>query len=312
MSTSQQKIMNYTFGPIPSRRFGMSLGIDLSPSAKQCNFDCLYCELDPAKTVDHQTQIENVDDIFIQVQQALKKHPDLDVITFTANGEPTLYLYLNDLIDKIDTIKGKIKTLILSNGANIYEKEVQETLSKIDIVKLSLDCVSHKCFKKLDRAHKSVQTEKIVDGIIEFQKIYHPTLIIEILFVKNMNDNEEEIALLKDALDKINPHRIDIGTIDRPPAYDVKPLNYNELEKIADQFQNHHVTIAYKNRPKAINNYTQEEILSLLQRRPLTQEDIENTFSESSKKTLQKLIEQKKITLLNNANVNFYKFIQKV
>ena len=100
-------MLNLTFGPIPSRRFGMSLGIDLSASTKQCNFDCLYCELAPAKTVDKQSFISSVSDIVLQVKQSLQKHPNVDVITFTANGEPTLYPYLNELIDAIDAIKGK-------------------------------------------------------------------------------------------------------------------------------------------------------------------------------------------------------------
>jgi wyosine [tRNA(Phe)-imidazoG37] synthetase (radical SAM superfamily) len=147
---------NIIFGPIPSRRFGMSLGIDLSPSIKQCNFDCLYCELEKAKTVSKQTEVVPVKDIVEALKTALLNHKDLDVITFTANGEPTLYPYLEELIDEIEKIKGDIKTLILSNGANIYEKKIQKLLTKIDIVKLSLDCVSDKCFKKLDRIDSSV------------------------------------------------------------------------------------------------------------------------------------------------------------
>ena len=301
--------MNYTFGPIPSRRFGMSLGIDLSPSTKQCNFDCLYCELDPAKTVSKQTQIANVEDIFVQVKEALQKHPNIDVITFTANGEPTLYPYLAQLIDKIDTIKGNIKTLILSNGANIYEPKIQETLSKIDIVKLSLDCVSEKCFKKLDRVDKSIDTNKIVEGMIQFKRSYHPTLIIEILFVKDLNDKPEEISLLKNAIDQINPTRVDIGTIDRPPAYDVKPVSFETLESIANELKGHNVTIAYKNRPSSNEDFNEAEILALLKRRPLTQEDINNTFNQNSQKLLENLVQNGKITVLNNANVKFYKFV---
>ncbi|MEA1914691.1 MAG: radical SAM protein, partial [Campylobacterota bacterium] len=108
--------MHLTFGPIPSRRFGMSLGIDLSANTKQCNFDCLYCELAPAKTVGKQTYSSSVQDIVLQVKDSLIKHPNVDVITFTANGEPTLYPYLEELIDEIDKIKAEAKTLILSNG----------------------------------------------------------------------------------------------------------------------------------------------------------------------------------------------------
>ncbi len=302
--------MNLTFGPIPSRRFGMSLGIDLSANTKQCNFDCLYCELAPAKTVDKQTYSSNINDIVEQVKISLKNHPNIDVITFTANGEPTLYPYLSELIDEIDKIKGEAKTLILSNGANIYEPNIQKTLSKIDIVKLSLDCISLECFKKLDRTHNSVDCSKILDGILEFKSTYHPTLIIEILFVKNINDKPKEIELLVEALNQINPNRLDIGTIDRPPAYDVKPLSFDELESIANQFKSQNITIAYKQRPKSLQAYSDEEILILLQRRPLTKEDIKNTFDKNSKNTLNMLIKTNKINIVNKSGVEFYKFVK--
>ena len=86
------------FGPIPSRRFGISLGIDLSPSKKQCNFDCLYCELEGAKTVDKMDTFPSVDEIIKAIKESFKNHPKIDVITITCNGEPTLYPKLSDLI----------------------------------------------------------------------------------------------------------------------------------------------------------------------------------------------------------------------
>jgi wyosine [tRNA(Phe)-imidazoG37] synthetase (radical SAM superfamily) len=301
-------MLNLTFGPIPSRRFGMSLGIDLSASTKQCNFDCLYCELAPAKTVDKQSFISSVSDIVLQVKQSLQKHPNVDVITFTANGEPTLYPYLDELIDAIDAIKGNIKTLILSNGANIYDNQIQKVLSKIDIVKLSLDCISKNCFKKLDRAHKDVNCEQIVNGIIEFRKNFKNTLVLETLFVKNINDNSVEIDALYEAYKKIKPNRIDISTIHRPPAYDVKPLAYDELYDIANKFKSLLVTIAHKNIPKLSEDYNNDEIISLLKMRPLTMEDIENTFSKNSQDIFEKLLKDDKIIQSTIAGVKFFKY----
>ncbi len=295
------------FGPVPSRRFGMSLGVDLSPSTKQCNFDCLYCELDPAKTIAKQTKILEVKDIVAQIVSAKEKHPNIDVITFTANGEPTLYPKLSILIDEVDKIKGDTKTLILTNGGNIYEEDIQKTLSKIDIVKISLDCVSEKCFKKLDRIDRSVDSSKIVDGIVEFKKTFLNQLILETLFVKTLNDNEEEITLLKEAYDLINPHRIDIGTIDRPPAYKVKPVDFETLQNIADKMSGHNITIAYKNRPKSNEDFSEDEILRLFERRPLSTDDIENMFNDSSKEKLEKLLDSGKIGLVDNNGVKFYK-----
>ncbi len=283
------------------------MGVDLSPNTKQCNFDCLYCELEKAKTVDTMSSYPSVDEVLNAIKDSFEKHPKIDVITITANGEPTLYPKLDELITKLNIIKKDTKTLILSNGSTIYNKEIFNALLKFDTVKLSLDCVSEKCFKKLDRVHSGIDIKKIVEAMIEFRKTTKKSFVLEILFVKDLNDKDEEIELLYQAVKQINPHRVDIGTIDRPPAYEVKPVSFETLEKIAKSFENINVNIAYKNRPKQINNYDEDEIISMLSRRPLTKEDIENMFDENSKKTLENLINNNKILLVDSAGVNFYK-----
>lgn len=295
------------FGPIPSRRFGISLGIDLSPAKKQCNFDCLYCELEGAKTVDKMDEYPRVKDIIKEINNSFKIHPIIDVLTLTCNGEPTLYPKLNELIDEINKIKGSTKTLILSNGSTIYKEDIFNTLLKIDIVKLSLDCVSEKCFKKLDRVNSSVETQKIVPLMIEFSQKTQKNLVLEILFVKDLNDKDEEISLLYQALIQINPTRVDIGTIDRPPAYDVKPVSYEFLQSVANKFININVNIVYKNRPKSIQSFSLNEITSMLKRRPLTREDIENMFDIESKNILDSLIKDEIVTIINSSGVDFYK-----
>ncbi|MFW2592097.1 radical SAM protein [Aliarcobacter butzleri] len=300
------------FGPIPSRRFGISLGIDLSPLKKQCNFDCLYCELEGAKTVDKMDTFPSVDEIIKAIKESFKNHPKIDVITITCNGEPTLYPKLSELIDEINEIKGETKTLILSNGSTIYKKEIFEALLKIDIVKLSLDCISEKCFKKLDRQNKSVEIDKIVPSMIEFSQKTKKDFVLEILFVKDVNDKDEEIELLFNAVKQINPKRIDIGTIDRPPAYKVNPVSYEFLEKVANKFERLNVNIVFKNRPKQIISYNKEEILSMINRRPLTIEDIENMFDNESKVFLEELIRNEEIGLVDNAGIEFYKKIVKI
>lgn len=297
------------FGPIPSRRFGISLGIDLSPSKKQCNFDCLYCELEGAKTVDKMDTYPSVEEIIKAIKENFLKHPKIDVITITCNGEPTLYPKLDELVDEINKIKGNTKTLILSNGSTIYKQEVFNTLLKIDIVKLSLDCVSEKCFKKLDRQNSSVEINKIIPAMCEFSKQTKNDLVLEVLFVKDLNDKEEELELLYKSIVSINPKRVDIGTIDRPPAYEVKPVSYEFLEYVANKFQNLNVNIVYKNRPKLIQTYNKEEIISMLKRRPLTIEDIENMFDDDSKIVLDILFKNKIVQLVNSSGVSFYKYL---
>ena len=301
--------MNILFGPIYSRRFGKSLGVDLSPSVKQCNFDCLYCELESANTRPTQSEVLPVDTILSAIKAGLRVHKDIDVLTITANGEPTLYPHLLTLIKEIDAIKGKIKTLILSNGSTIAQQSVQEALAQFDEVKLSLDCATQRCLKRLDRAHQGIDVEDIKAGMLAFKKRYQGALIIEILLVKNLNDSPEEIAHLNHFLLQLQPTRIDIGTIDRPPAFDVKPLSYEALLKVSHYFDAS-LPLYIASRHKATltpTPYTHEAILDTLAKRPLTQEDIEALMDNASQARLMQLQEEGKITTVHSNGIIFYK-----
>lgn len=300
---------NIIFGPIHSRRFGKSLGVDLSPDGKQCNFDCLYCELDPAKTMDSYADVVSVSDIVSALKASFKEHKDIDFMTLTANGEPTLYPHLSELIDEINTFKGSTKTLILTNAATIDDLKTQEALLKLDEVKLSLDCATQKCLQKLDRSHTGIEVENIKAGMLEFKRKYNGPLIIEILIVKTLNDSKEEIAKLNEYLLKLQPTRIDIGTIDRPPAFAVKPVTYEKLIEISHLFDSS-LPVYIASRKKAdisASSYSDEEILETLSKRPLTQEDIEALFDEYSQNRVQNLLRKDKIKIVSTNGVEFYK-----
>ncbi|MBA1420479.1 MAG: radical SAM protein [Epsilonproteobacteria bacterium] len=300
---------NIIFGPIHSRRFGKSLGVDLSPGKKQCNFDCLYCELDPAKTMDAYDDVVSVEEIATAVKNALAEYKDIDFITLTANGEPTLYPHLSELIDEINTFKGTTKTLILTNAATIDDEKTQEALLKLDEVKLSLDCATQKCLKKLDRSHSGIDVENIKAGMLDFKSKYTGPLVIEILIVKTLNDSKDEIAKLNEFLLQLQPTRIDIGTIDRPPAFDVKPVSFKELLDVSHLFDST-LPIYIASRKKAdisASRYSNEEILETLSKRPLTQEDIEALFDEESQKRWKQLLEEEKIKRVSTNGVIFYK-----
>jgi wyosine [tRNA(Phe)-imidazoG37] synthetase (radical SAM superfamily) len=299
---------NIIFGPLLSRRFGKSLGIDLSPYKKQCNFDCLYCELKPAKTVDMYDDIVSVADIMSALQDALAQHKDIDVITITANGEPTLYPYLGELIDAINSIKGDKTTLILSNGSTIGDPNVREALMKFDMVKLSLDCVTDKCLKKLDRAHKGISIADIMQGMLDFKAGYHKPLIIEVLLVKSINDSLEHIKALNKFLTILKPTRVDIGTIDRPPAYKVEPLSSEELLNIASHFDpSLPVYIIHRKSSEVrAGSYSYDEILATLANRPLSEDDVNILFDEKTKDRLKILLETKKVKIFKIYGVTFY------
>jgi len=293
---------------VHSRRFGFSLGVDLSPNKKQCNFDCLYCELEPAKTLDSYDEVANPKEIAKQVEESLKKHKNIDVITITANGEPTLYPYLKELIVLINEFKADVQTLILSNGSTIYNPDVQDALMLFDNVKLSLDCVTERCFKRLDRAHDTVDLEKIKKSMQSFSKKFQSSLFIEILFVETLNDSDEEIEKLNSYLKTINATRVDIGTIDRPPAYKAKSVSYVKLLEIARKFDtdiNVHIASRHKGE-KIEQSYSDEEILQTLSKRPLTEGDIETLFDAESKARLGALVQKNVIYINSDDKVHFY------
>ena len=296
------------FGPIPSRRFGTSLGIDLSPGKKQCNYDCLYCELAAAKPVETIENPPGVDEIVTELKAALKEHPDIDVITITANGEPTLYPFLDELVDRIDAIKNGYRTLILTNASTIHLPRIQKTLAKLDTVKLSLDCVTPECFNKLDRPARSVDLERIIEGIRQFRKIYKGEMVLEILMVKGINTTDEEIEAFNRILPTLGADRIDIGTVDRPPAYPIEPLSYKELHAIAQKFDpSLPIRIAGRHKAKeARGNFSDDEILSTLRKRPLTMEDIETLFDDETTIRFRKLLDEGKIETKQAGTLTFY------
>jgi wyosine [tRNA(Phe)-imidazoG37] synthetase (radical SAM superfamily) len=298
--------MHTIFGPIHSRRFGSSLGVDLSPNKKQCNFDCLYCELAPMATVDHQEEVVDVATIIDELKEHL--HDKIDVITLTANGEPTLYPYLDALIEEIDKIKGQTQTLILTNSAALVDEKVFQTLLKLDQVKLSLDAVSEDIFKKIDRPHPSIKIENLVQKVIEFSQLYTGKLFIEILFVHGLNDTSPEVQKLNDVLLHIKASRIDIGSIDRPPAYPVVGLSYKELHDIAMMFDSS-LPIHIASRVHAEPNnryYDKDEILNTLDKRPLTQGDVDLLFDAKSLENLTELIQEQKVLKQMVGNLEFF------
>ena len=300
--------MKTIFGPVHSRRFGVSLGIDLSPSHKQCNFDCLYCELAPAATVNTQSETPLVKDIISELKTALDEHNNIDEITLTANGEPTLYPHLEELISEIDKIKEDKETLILTNSAALVDKNVFETLLALDQVKLSLDAVSTDIFRKIDRPHDDIDLSKLIEAVIAFSEIYKGKLFIEILFVRGLNDTKEEVAKLNTVLHKLQALRIDIGTIDRPPAYPVEGISYGELVTIAQQFDaDLPINIASRVHAEfSQSSYSDEEIINTLDKRPLTPEDVEILFDTASTQRLLALVEAKKVEIIERAKLEFY------
>ncbi|EGD2083357.1 radical SAM protein [Campylobacter jejuni] len=299
--------MKILFGPVSSRRFGRSLGIDLSPSKKQCNFDCVYCELDPKKAQEKQDEIISIDKIISEVKVMLEKNVEFDFLTLTANGEPSLYPYLNELILSLRSIAKDKKLLILSNGTAVLDEDKFNALLKLDVVKFSLDSAVAKTFYRIDRALKNIDLEKMIEKMADFRARFNGDLIIEILVVKDLNDNEEEFEALNQALKKIMPLRVDLSTIDRPPAYAVKKVSEEKLLELSKLIDSTPVLLAKRHYEGEKLSFNEEELLKMLHLRSQSEIDIEVKFDEQSKTLLNQLIKEKKVKILDLAGVKFYK-----
>ncbi|EAL1483899.1 radical SAM protein [Campylobacter coli] len=299
--------MKILFGPINSRRFGRSLGIDLSPSKKQCNFDCVYCELEAQKPQAKQDEIVSVEEIVLEVQNILEKNISFDFLTLTANGEPSLYPHLEELISSLRKIAKDKKLLILSNGTAVLDQNKFNALLKLDVVKFSLDSAIPKTFYRIDRALKNIDLEKMIEKMAEFKTQFKGDLVMEILVVKDLNDNEEEFVALNQALAKIAPLRVDLSTIDRPPAYAVKKVSEERLLELSKLITSTPVLLPKRHYEGEKLNFNEEELLKMLHLRSQSEIDIENKLDNASQVLLDKLIKEEKVKILNLAGVKFYK-----
>lgn len=262
--------MKSVFGPINSRRFGRSLGIDLSPGVKQCNFDCLYCELAAKKAQEKMIEILPVEQILNELHMA--DFTGVDVLTVTANGEPTLYPHLYELIGEIKK-NFSIKTLILSNGSRFGDEKTRAALLLFDIVKFSFDAGEERSFSRVDRPHKSLNLARMKDEIAAFSRDFRGQLVAEILFVKGVNDGEKNLKEICEFFSKIHVDRIDLGTIDRPPAHDFLPVSHENLKEIAEFLRQkipHEISLPMRKSPQNSPQILKmHEILEILERRPL-------------------------------------------
>lgn len=296
-----------------SRRFGRSLGIDVSPSKKQCNFDCVYCELSGAKSVDSMREVIALESIIEAVKSALKTHTNISVLTITANGEPTLYPHLQALISTLKSIvPDSIKLLLLTNGSNLWQKHIREALAPLDIVKFSCDALNPKIFKKIDRAHKSCDIELIKQGIREFCAEFSGEKVAEVLFVEGINDSLEEARAIAAFLSTLKLSRIDIGSIDRPPAYSVKPVDSATLEALAECFRIYkHLNISLPKRVERAKteakSYDESALLEFIKRRPLSQSDAKYLLDSKSLALLDTLCQKGAIQTHILNNITFYK-----
>lgn len=270
---------NYLFGPVPSRRLGMSLGVDLVPK-KVCSLNCVYCEV--GKTTKLSTNREayiNSDCIKDELKHYFDNNPAPDYITITASGEPTLNLHLGEIIDFIKDVKSDMSIAVITNGTLLHDENVRKALIKADLLLPSLDAATEAAFKKINRPAKDLNIDTCIQGLISLSEEFKGTMWLEIFILPGYNDNEAELIELKKVILQINPDSVQLNTLDRPGTVsNLRGATREELQKVVDFWQMDKVeTIAKVKQADKTQSYrkdTKSAIIETVSRRPCTLADL--------------------------------------
>lgn len=269
-----EKKQEYIFGPVPSRRLGRSLGVDLVPF-KTCSYDCIYCQL--GRTTNKTVQRKEwapIDIIIDQLTAKLSSKPDY--ITLSGSGEPTLFSRLEELISRIKDITD-IPVAVLTNGSLLWLPEVRKALKSADLVVPSLDAGSSQIFQYVNRPHRDITFSKMLDGLVKFRDEYSGKYWLEIFLLAGVSTPETEIKKLKTCISAIQPDKIQVNTVTRPPAEGfAEPVPQKQLQIITEKlYEKAEVIADYSNVHKQQDfSARREDVLTLLQRRPCSVEDI--------------------------------------
>lgn len=274
----------YIFGPVPSRRLGISLGIDLVPH-KTCSLNCVYCEcgrttlltIERKEWVSTQKVIEELDDY-------LKRHPHPDFITFSGSGEPTLHNGIGTILEYLYQKKGSFKTAVLTNGTLLNNQQVRKEIQLADLVLPSLDAAEEKTFKKINRPHSSLNVTTIIEGLIQLRQEYRGQIFLEVFIMPGFNDHQKNLMALKQAILKINPDKVQLNTLDRPGAVaNIRAATESELEQILNLWQLPNAEIIAKPRVRqesaAYRKDIESAILETIARRPCTLMDLKDILN---------------------------------
>jgi len=311
MSSSDFK---YLYGPVPSRRLGRSLGIDLVPF-KTCTYDCIYCQLGRTtnKTMERRSYAP-VKDILDELKLKLASGDSPDYISIAGSGEPTLHSYIGELIGMIKNMT-TIPVAVLTNGSLLYLPEVRAALMRADLVIPSLDAGDDTMFRYVNRPHNGISFGNMVNGLIDFTDYFPGQVWLEVLLVSGVTGMFEDVKKIADLSKAIGANKVQLNTVCRPAAEDYAcAVERSQMENLARLFpcvvdvisddESVHLSVS------ATQGATHEEIVSLLTRRPCTLTGICSGLGQhphDAVKTVKKLLDEKQITTLRTDHEVFYK-----
>jgi wyosine [tRNA(Phe)-imidazoG37] synthetase (radical SAM superfamily) len=231
--------VKHIFGPVPSRRLGLSLGIDIVPY-KTCNLDCVYCEA--GRTLTKSTKrlpYVSLETILYELQASLlNKNQEIDYVTLSGAGEPTLNSEINVMIQSIKKEIGSIPLALITNGTLFSDPEVRKEIIGVDVILPSMDAISPQAFQLINRPSETLTNSLVIEGLISLRDEFSGKIWIEVFMIPGANDSYTELSLLKKTLLKIRPDKVHLNSLDRPSAEPwVKKQTIYKMEQICDFLQ---------------------------------------------------------------------------
>lgn len=276
MTKKMSKQRHYIYGPVPSRRLGLSLGVDIVPM-KVCTLDCIYCQL--GRTTEKSTtrrEFVDIDAVVAEVKSRLAEGVRADYVTIGGSGEPTLNSRLGDLIDGLHRVTD-VPVAVLTNGTLFYREDVRAECAKADVVIPSLDAGDAAAFEAVNRPAGDISIEKLVSGLAAFRDEFAGQIWLEVFIVPGVNTNPEQVRKMKELIGRMRPDKVQLNTAVRPPAEkSVEPASYETLAAIAREMGGNCEVIA--DVPAGSCNRQSREatadVLSMLKRRPCSVLDL--------------------------------------
>lgn len=312
--TENEKMYKYLYGPVPSRRLGRSLGVDLVPH-KICTYDCIYCQLGKTtnKTIERRDFVP-VQDVLSELKKKLSTGIACDYISIAGSGEPTLHASIGEIVGKIKQIT-TIPVTVLTNGSLLFVPEVRESLMKADIVIPSLDAGDDHLFQYVNRPHKDIAFEQMVQGLIDFSQQFTGRIWLEVLLVSGITGMLPEVKDIAAWTNKIRIEKVQLNTVSRPAYEDfASPVDVKQLHKFAGLFSCP-VDVLQNASSSDLSGTNEAEssdkdIMDLLARRPCTLEGIclgLGLHPHDAAKRLKNLMDQHRISSMRVDHGLFYK-----
>jgi len=277
--------MRYFYGPVPSRRLGFSLGVDLIPK-KTCSFDCVYCQLGRGtKLTTRRSFYVNFSEFKSELKEIVKKKPSIDYITISGSGEPTLHKSLDKIITTIKKITNNSYPIcVITNSSLLYRKDVRKELKEADLIIPSLDAITTKAFNKINRPHKNIKIKNIIDGLGALRKEFKGSIWLEVMIVKGINDNVKEISKFKEIIKKVKPDKIQLNTPIRLADLNLSLPKKDKLARL-ERIISQNVEVITNFRTSEIRQSSilsqRTKILAFIKVRPATIKDLEKSLGLS-------------------------------